>query len=156
MPKFAGVDWPAPCDTHCMASQTQTQVGTMQRLTITEEIYAKQIQLMQIERQNYVARVAELMRFPDRQQEVDGYLGLINQINNACISLANDARNEPCRGTVDVALAALLEDALLGVVDHAVGLEVAEDLRGLPFVSHGLVLNRINRKRKSQKHSNLC
>lgn len=78
----------------------------MQRMTVTEEIYAKQIQMMQVERQNYVDRVTELMNLPDRQQEVEGYLGLIKQINNACISLANDARNELGPEAANWALAA--------------------------------------------------
>ncbi len=78
----------------------------MQRLAVTEEVYAKQIQMMQVERQNYVARVAELMRDPDRHEEVEGYLGLIDQINNACISLAQVARRGPDADTVHLALAA--------------------------------------------------
>lgn len=67
----------------------------MQNIAITTDIHTQQIEQLQVERRNYVERIANLMRFPERHREVEGYLKLIEQINNACSRLARLAPREP-------------------------------------------------------------
>ena len=50
-----------------------------------------QLESLYKERMCYVMRVAEIMRLSERHEEVQGYLRLIANINEACISLAGAA-----------------------------------------------------------------
>lgn len=60
----------------------------MHNVAVDTDIHTQQIHQLQVERRNYVERIANLMRFPERRQEVEGYLKLIDQINEACSRLA--------------------------------------------------------------------
>ncbi len=60
----------------------------MNDVAVDTDIHTQQIHQLQVERRNYVERIANLMRFPERHQEVEGYLKLIDQINEACSQLA--------------------------------------------------------------------
>lgn len=71
------------------------------RSMMSEAIVLAQQEVLHLERQAYLARVADLMRFPERAAELNGYLHLIDNINQATMALARSVGiHEPGHGSV--------------------------------------------------------
>ncbi len=72
---------------------------------LTPRLVHEQLALLQAERRYYSLRLTAIAGDPDRQEELCGYLNLIDRINAACLRLAR-ASGQTEGGTLPVQLAA--------------------------------------------------
>lgn len=59
------------------------------------DIVDQQLAALQQERSLYIERIAALMKAPGRSSELEGYLRLVENVNEAAIRLARSAERIP-------------------------------------------------------------